>query len=278
MTDSNNNNNNNNNNNTSSSGSDSSSRARRSSFAGETFANIFGNARRGSMNRGSNGSDANVGPHANGQQTSSSAPAYEGPITSAARRLSVTTFGNLSTSPNNANGHARRESSLGGNSALNESAIDEDEPVSATDAANMQTAFSRRMSSSARALRDVRSGSTNGVPNGPSKCRLRFPRSPTYAAANPPSSSLGSPKEGFNWSENFRTRAERSSSIAAANGVPASLMTNGGGGSLGHGRQRSVATMEQQAVKSPAEVPKPKERPRPDHFQERILKGDFYMD
>lgn len=28
----------------------------------------------------------------------------------------------------------------------------------------------------------------------------------------------------------------------------------------------------------PVAPPKPKERPRPDHFQERILKGDFYMD
>jgi hypothetical protein len=27
-----------------------------------------------------------------------------------------------------------------------------------------------------------------------------------------------------------------------------------------------------------AAMPKPKEQKRPDHFQERILKGDFYMD
>jgi hypothetical protein len=28
----------------------------------------------------------------------------------------------------------------------------------------------------------------------------------------------------------------------------------------------------------PTQMPKPKEQKRPDHFQERILKGDFYMD
>ena len=41
-----------------------------------------------------------------------------------------------------------------------------------------------------------------------------------------------------------------------------------------HGRAASVAVMEPPA----REMPKPKEQVRPDHFQERILKGDFYMD
>ena len=40
------------------------------------------------------------------------------------------------------------------------------------------------------------------------------------------------------------------------------------------GRAQSVAVMEPPI----REIPKPQEQGRPDHFQERILKGDFYMD
>lgn len=77
--------------------------------------------------------------------------------------------------------------------------------------------------------------------------------------------------EGFSWSENMRTRAERTSMQFgnAGSSVPA-----GGGGIFGggtHQRAQSVTTMPQPAQ----EMPKPK---APDHFQERILKGDFYMD
>lgn len=80
---------------------------------------------------------------------------------------------------------------------------------------------------------------------------------------------VGSSSEGFNWSDNFRTRAERTSSIVG--GV-------GGGGAPaggGHARAKSVAVMEPPPA---AQIPKPKEQKRPDAMQERILKGDFYMD
>lgn len=78
--------------------------------------------------------------------------------------------------------------------------------------------------------------------------------------------------EGFNWSENLRTRAERTASIAGSSG--------GGGvglplGSNNHTRAKSVATMEAPAREMPTQ---PKASKKPDHFQERILKGDFYMD
>ena len=80
---------------------------------------------------------------------------------------------------------------------------------------------------------------------------------------------------GFNWSDQMRSRAERSSSIAASPtgaGPPAGFSGGSGGGGGGHHKAASVATMEQPA----REIPKtPK---APDHFQERILKGDFYMD
>ena len=72
--------------------------------------------------------------------------------------------------------------------------------------------------------------------------------------------------EGFNWSDNFRTRAERTS-IAGGSGLSSSPRSV-------HGRAQSVAIMEPPV----REMPKPKEQVRPDHFQERILKGDFYMD
>ena len=78
--------------------------------------------------------------------------------------------------------------------------------------------------------------------------------------------------EGFNWSENLRSRAERTASIAGPSG--------GGGvglplGSQNHSRAKSVATMEAPVREMPTQ---PRASKKPDHFQERILKGDFYMD
>lgn len=77
------------------------------------------------------------------------------------------------------------------------------------------------------------------------------------------------PSEGFNWSDNFRSRAERTS-IAGPSGGGLPI-----GGGSNHARAKSVTTMEPPPA---AEMPKPKPQKRPDHFQERILKGDFYMD
>jgi hypothetical protein len=74
--------------------------------------------------------------------------------------------------------------------------------------------------------------------------------------------------EGFNWSDNFRTRAERTASIAG--GVQSGIGMSG----AQRDRAKSVAVMEPPV----REMPKAQEQVRPDHFQERILKGDFYMD
>jgi hypothetical protein len=69
--------------------------------------------------------------------------------------------------------------------------------------------------------------------------------------------------EGFNFADNLRSRAERSSITAQTVGsVPTPPA---------HHRAKSIASMEPPI----REVPKPK---APDAFQERILKGDFYMD
>ncbi|EME80442.1 uncharacterized protein MYCFIDRAFT_111933, partial [Pseudocercospora fijiensis CIRAD86] len=174
---------------------------------------------------------------------------YPGSIAHAAasaqrRRLSISTLG-LSASPNSSpfGSYNNRRDSYGtaGSDSIDESAI-EDEPGPAN--AAPQTPFARRMSFGAKALRDVRTGGTTSP------------------------SQNGS--EGFNWSENFRTRAERSWVGGGSSGF-------GFGQSSPPGRQdrsKSVAVMEPPA----REMPKPKEQVRPDHFQERILKGDFYMD
>ncbi|KAL1616136.1 hypothetical protein UCDDS831_g06218 [Diplodia seriata] len=69
-------------------------------------------------------------------------------------------------------------------------------------------------------------------------------------------------RDGFNFAENMRTRAERSSISAASPGRVSPPM---------HHRAKSIATAE-----PIREVPKVAKAP--DAFQERILKGDFYMD
>jgi hypothetical protein len=145
----------------SSNDSHSPSRARRSSIAGDTLAGLFGGARGVGQTRSVNDNVSNDNP-----ASLSSSQTQEGPITSAARRLSMTTFGGLSAA-SGANGHNRRESTLSASvGGLNESAIDEDEPLSA-DPSVSQTPFSRRMSSNARSLREVRSNSMAG-----GKCSL----------------------------------------------------------------------------------------------------------
>jgi len=157
----------------------------------------------------------------------------------------LTTLG-LSGSPNGTSpfgSYGARRDSYTSRDSIDESAIEDD---AAPSEPTPQTPFARRVSFGAKALRDVKGG------------------------GNSPPAQNGS-SEGFNWSENFRTRAERTSSITGGVGMPAG--TNGGGRAA-HGRAQSVAVMEPPA----REMPKPKEQVRPDHFQERILKGDFYMD
>jgi hypothetical protein len=93
------------------------------------------------------------------------------------------------------------------------------------------------------------------------------------------SSSSRLDQQGFNWSEQLRTRAESSFSQGAAARASFSF----GAGSpprnapLQHDRAKSVSDMPQPPVQVEAMKPKV-DRPKPDAFQERILKGDFYMD
>jgi hypothetical protein len=210
---------------------------RRSSFSpGQALSDLFG--------RSSNAGAA--GP-----------PAYPGPITTAAanaqaqqrRRMSLSSLSNPGTSPTSQQGailgRGRRESmsstgsanSLGGG-VVEESAIEEGDASPSSPLAN--SPFARRLSFGARALRDVRTGS--GSANG----------------------------EGFNWSENQRSRAE--STVERSAFVNPSFNSNATTTSH-HQRRQSMSTMP-----IPTNTLPPARANAPDHMQERILKGDFYMD
>ncbi|KAF2720281.1 hypothetical protein K431DRAFT_226897 [Polychaeton citri CBS 116435] len=220
---------------------------RRSSFAGQTFADLFGSGRN-SVSRPSQDNGSNSPP--SGQAM--------GPITTAAaqaqkRRLSLSTLG-MGTSPGQTSPYGsyrgRRDSLSSANSgSIDESAIEDDfntreQGVGGTQAGS---SFARRMSFGAQALRDVRNSKSGSISTGAG------------------GGGGGGGGEGFNWSENLRSRAERTS----IGGPPQSGMPFG---NQSHTRAKSIATMEQPTPEMP------KAQKRPDHFQERILKGDFYMD
>ncbi|GAB7356463.1 hypothetical protein MBLNU459_g7227t1 [Dothideomycetes sp. NU459] len=269
---------------------------RRSSFAGQTFADLFGTGR-------SRPSDASSSSSPPGNQ-------FNGPITSAAheasrRRLSLSTVG-LSGSPSQTSPFSAMRDRNNSVSSSNAASIDEtaveDDPSSAA-ASQPTTPFARRVSFGARALRDMnKPGNAGGGgtgPNGrasitststipedvaaegggkktspdvapPNTVKARGLSSSSTAGGSvtirrlpslTPCASAGEPS--FNWADNMRTRAERTST-----GGGSSFNTSPGA----HHRAKSVAVMEQpvRAAPRPANVP--------DQFQERILKGDFYMD
>ncbi|KAI5358809.1 hypothetical protein Slin14017_G110920 [Septoria linicola] len=279
---------------------DSPQRVRRSSFAGDTFANLFSGGRSNSISRTTSDFNGGAQQSVSGQQPYAGA----GPITSAAaqaqrRRLSLTTLG-LSGSPNQASPfgsyNSRRDSyGTAGSDSIDESAIEDDDGRAPNP--TPATPFARRMSFGAKALRDVRTGSTaNGSSGGGGGSPQNGTSKPSTITENdaPPSSSSatntarthkangsissrtakGPGNEGFNWSDNFRSRAERTSSIAGGSLFGNNSVGGSPPGGMKHDRSKSVAVMEPPV----REMPKPKEQVRPDHFQERILKGDFYMD
>jgi len=291
-------------------------RTRRSSFAGATFADLFGTA------RPSVSAPRNVPSTGNGDNQQ-----YPGPITNAAaqaqrRRMSLTTLG-LSGSPTATSpfgSYRGRGESIGSanSGSIDESAVEDD---FAKDQSTPTTPFARRMSFGARAMRDIRSGGSGGggvdgsppqngrsiPPPAPSSQHARqastsVPSTGTISARDgkgrglsslpsnksslPASSSRTSfsipfsnrrltiasaTGEGFNWSENLRSRAERTSIAGPSGGGGVGLPL----GSQNHSRAKSIATMEPPVREMP---PQPRAAKKPDHFQERILKGDFYMD
>ncbi|PSR82706.1 hypothetical protein BD289DRAFT_9866 [Coniella lustricola] len=192
-------------------------------------------------------------------------PVFPSAITTAAiqeqhrRRLSLsttTTLGMTGTSPTSVTGMGRR-ASMSTNSDFDENAIEEEEAASATRAVPASS-FNRRMSFGNPANMRRTGGTSPGSAND----------------------------QGFNWSEQLRSRAESSvatgsrPSFSFASGLTGSPPRPGMHSPGSHDRARSVSEMPP----PPAQAPKPRSppradpRPKPDHFQERILKGDFYMD
>ncbi|RMZ74007.1 hypothetical protein GMOD_00004827 [Pyrenophora seminiperda CCB06] len=271
---------------------------RRASVTSQTFQDLFGR------------SNSYVG-----QPISGSGPITTAAANAQRRRLSLTTIG-LGASPGQTSPflqtpRTRTESISSANSgSVDESPFEDDyAPSTATNGSNPATPFARRLSFGARAMRDVRQSNGGvGNPNGrppihkasspptgrgrglsslsqslPSSSALLRPFShshsrrsasishiwPSTIAEQPEyllenysltSSSTG---EGYNFAENLRSRAERGS----VSGPPPMLSPSG----TTHQRAKSVAIMEPPV----REMPKPRV---PDAMQERILKGDFYMD
>lgn len=167
------------------------------------------------------------------------------------RRLSVTTIGLGGTAPASAAPFYRRGSISTNNSdSIDENAVDDEEAMSRT---APTTPFVRRMSFGAQAMRNMR------TPGG---------------------SSPGASDQAYNWSEQLRSRAESSVSGARpsfASGMNGSPPRQSNGF---HDRAKSVSEMPAPPQQAAAVKPKPAHpsRPKPDAMQERILKGDFYMD
>ncbi|KAG9687742.1 hypothetical protein KCU81_g5264, partial [Aureobasidium melanogenum] len=222
---------------------------RRSSFVGQAFSDMFNRSSRPS-------------------ESSGTSPPAQGPIATAAaeasrRRLSISTLG-MGTSPNQSSPmSARMRGESVSSSTVDESAID-DEPSSAAPASSGP--FARRVSFGARALKDMKGGS-GSVPAGRPTATVTIPEEEVVDGQKktlaPTSSSLGR-REGFNWADNMRSRAERGS----ISGMSASPPTGG----WTHARSKSIAVMDTPVRDNPKPVNVP------DQFQERILKGDFYMD
>jgi hypothetical protein len=276
---------------------------RRASVTSQTFQDLFGR------------SNGYVGQQSGAQGGSGSITTAA--VNAQRRRLSLTTIG-LGASPGQTspflNQRTRTESISSANSgSVDESPFEDDYALSTSaTSSNPATPFARRLSFGARALRDVRqSNGSVGNPNGrPSVHKASSPptgrgrglsslsrslpapiplfvgpfspgsfRSKSISHIRPPPIAehvteysesefadclLTSPLtgEGYNFAENLRTRAERGS----MSGPPPMLSANG------HQRAKSVAIMEPPAREMP------KQPKVPDAMQERILKGDFYMD
>ena len=269
---------------------DPATRARRGSFTTQTFNNIFG--------RSNSTSGAPTAPFPG-----------TGPITTAAakdqrRRMSISTLGLSGSSPTQTApftfGPRRGSVSTDRSDSIDESAIDDDDGPSARSVPT--TPFARRMSFGAQALRARTTGGSPGangrsssytppktsstlptIPAGPrgggvtppkSQASQASTQSKTRTASDYPVSARPGEGSGFNWSEQLRSRAESSVSQTQRPSFSTSPI-----GAKTHDRPKSVTEMPTppMAVPQPAAPPRPLSK-KPDAFQERILKGDFYMD
>lgn len=214
-------------------------------------------------------------------------------------------------------GLRRGSISTNASDSIDENAVDDEElPANARTAPT--TPYARRLSFGAGNMRNLRVplGSSPGGSNGrlsPSSRRSSGTRGPPTPPTNTSSSAGYSwhvkrnsqasiatsprtvsdlksvsarPDQAFNWSDQLlRTRAE---SLTAGAARPVGLSASPPRGNsinaaapsqpsqsadAHHDRARSVSDM----AAPPVQAPKPRPQ-KPDHFQERILKGEFYMD
>ncbi|KAK4182243.1 hypothetical protein QBC35DRAFT_186101 [Podospora australis] len=240
--------------------------------------------------------------------------AFPTPITTSAldnqrRRLSVTTFGMTGTSPTTASSAFLRRASLSTNSdSIDESAIEDDDAVRTAPT----TPFTRRMSmGAAQAMRGMRGGISPGTNGRPplsgrrSSALYGSPPTPPLSSAVGGSYTWGKSAsqasvanqsragsdlpsaarsdQAFNWSDQLRSRAESVTQGTARPSFSFGLSASPPRGpppapapaatSPRHDRAKSVSDMP-----APPAQSRPRAPQKPDHFQERILKGDFYMD
>ncbi|TQS33231.1 hypothetical protein Golomagni_06431 [Golovinomyces magnicellulatus] len=269
---------------------------RRSSITQAALSNLFG--------RGpSNGNVPPIIPPSNGNDPQG-------------RRLSVSTIGLSGTSPTNSSvfNNIRRGSVSTSGGSIDESAIEDDDAGMGNSRTAPTTPFTRRMSfggssSNPRGYRPSGSPGNNGN-NPTSPPPPQIGRRPSIAKSPPSASAAWSTsnrrtssvlssslpqasftmntrvpsdngisradQQGFNWSEQLRSRAESSVSGARPSFSFGSPPGNNNNRAF-HDRARSVSEMSQPPSQVPTAEPK-QPRPKPDAFQERILKGDFYMD
>ncbi|KAI1082937.1 hypothetical protein F5B20DRAFT_490017 [Whalleya microplaca] len=260
---------------------------RRHSVTSAAFSNLF--------SRGNGNGNGNGNGHS--RESVSSAAARD-----QRRRLSVTTLGLSGSSPNSATtpfGIRRGSISTTTSDSIDESAVEDDETVRA----GPTSPFARRMSFGAQAMRNMRPGagspgSTGRQPQQPRRVSGGHPRSPPLGASSvstatrrastsqasntlpvrTPSDMLSARSDnGFNWSEQLRSRAESS-----VTGHRPSFGVHASGSpprhNVAHDRAKSVSEMPAPPQQAATMKPREPERPKPDHMQERILKGDFYMD
>lgn len=225
---------------------------------------------------------------------------FPGPITTAAaqdqrRRMSISTLGLSGTSPTQPFNFGGRRASVSTDrsDSIDESAIDDDESPGRS-APN--TPFARRISFGAQALGRATSGrspgtsgrapsyttssKSTGLPTIPagnggttssrSQAQASTQSKPRTASDFPVSARSG--EAGFNWSEQLRSRAESSVSQSQR---PSFSYPNAP--KPMHERNKSVSEMPTPPMAVPTAPARP-ERVKPDAFQERILKGDFYYD
>ncbi|KAF1996086.1 hypothetical protein P154DRAFT_324794 [Amniculicola lignicola CBS 123094] len=280
---------------------------RRASVTGQTFHDLFG--RQGSVG----GQQSPTSPYP-GPITTAAVNAQRRRLSLTTIGLSASP----NQTPQFGHPRPRTESLSSANSgSVDESPFEDDPPPSATSAnSNPTTPFARRLSFGARAMRDVRQsngsmGNSNGRPSihkasspptaksrglssstssFPSPLPILVPPCPSVQrSASSPSSVLphtiaehfkhrpdqpldqqeltsifSHTGDGYNFAENMRSRAERAS-ISSAHPIQTQQPQ-------AHQRAKSVAIMEPPAREMP------KQPKVPDAMQERILKGDFYMD